>query len=308
MKKLYILIFCILIGKVHAQNFAPRGATWYYSYATAWFTNGYIKMVTTGDTILNGISSQILDVRLNAYNGSSDTWIENQHYQTNYVSSDSDHVYLWRDSIFIMLYDFSVSVGDTIETYHSFPDNIGSPECDSIGRAIVTDIGFENINGLSLRWYEIEDLPSSPIYATGRIYERIGSTHFFLGEPGTCVTFWEENIDFLRCYSDSVFGEYQSTELPCDFITSIEANTLGVSFQMFPNPTSRNTHIEWDKAIQIESISIVNLSGSQVYHSENLAKSSTAINIDVHDFSPGMYFVELITGEGERASKKLIIE
>jgi hypothetical protein len=91
-------------------------------------------------------------------------------------------------------------------------------------------------------------------------------------------------------------------------IDLVENSKNKLNCKLFPNPTSHSAILQWDKFIQVETISIVNLSGSRVYHRDNLAKSSSAINIDVHDFSPGMYFVELITGEGERASKKLIIE
>ena len=71
-------------------------------------------------------------------------------------------------------------------------------------------------------------------------------------------------------------------------------------FDVFPNPANIEFNIQLKEGIRLEKANIYNQLGQ-------LILSSSETNIDVNNLSQGMYFVEVITNQGN-STKKLIIE
>jgi hypothetical protein len=258
-------------------------------------TNDYYSYFTSGDTLFSEIAYYKLfhdDISqpLGFLRENEDGQVYFKTFQPN-INLNACGVQTLDSSLLnqdLLLVDFNLEIGDTLfSPFYNTEEFI-------VSYIVVYNVETINTGGFSRKVVSFFD----NLEAEGNFVEGVGSDfglfRFWCTE-GIGVT------NHLDCYLNEQQPIYGSCVVDIQELAQVKIN-------LYPNPTSGNTHINWDKAIQVESISIVNLSGSRVYHRDNLAKSSSAINIDVHDFSPGMYFVELITGEGERASKKLIIE
>ena len=307
MKKIFTLFMFFLTINGFSQNFAPQGATWYYSYSSVFF-DGFVKIRIVGDTIIHGIVSQKLLKTLTYLNFATgqvttDTFLG---YEFTYV--DQKHVYQLIGDEFRVLYDFEVQVNDTIFIYNSeFYD--WTNECDSVGRALVTETGTEIINGLELRWYKIVTLEESPFILNGKIIERIGNTTGSLFSlPSDCIYIQEWIGQFLRCYADDDFPEYKLLNYngPCDFITGIDEITLEQNFfSFYPNPATDQLTIEINENAKIKLVSIFTIDGKLI---RLIPLSEPIFNIDISGLLSGVYLLEAETEDGYREVKRLSIE
>jgi len=136
MKKIYFLfLFSLLFyGKINAQNYFPKGATWYFHippFSSASFS--YTTMESKGDSIFNGDTLTYIEGYVTCGAG----WDE-------FLKQVGQKVYKLNkcDSTFSLLYDFGANVGDTLVIY---PGNC-DPWADSVIYS-VDSIKQINING-----------------------------------------------------------------------------------------------------------------------------------------------------------------
>ena len=307
MKKILTILILFTSLNGFSQNFAPPGATWYYYYVLYGSAEGYVNLSYTGDTIILGIPSQKISLTYNYVNFQSGE-IGESFWGNEYTYADQDHVYQLIGDEFKVLYDFTVQTGDTIVVhyYYDFPV---PEECDSLGRALVTESGTEIINNMELRWYTIETFENSPNVLNGKIIERIGnSTGYIFSQPANCVFFWEQYGGPFRCYSDNEFNEYKnpSYDDPCDFITGIDVFTkTNLGFQLYPNPTNGKASLTINSNKIAKWVRVYEVSGRLVLQ-EPIVESS--LQLDVSGLVPGMYLLEVETKVGYREVKRLVIE
>jgi hypothetical protein len=314
MKKIVTILVLLTTLSGFSQNFAPPGATWHYNFSSVWLF-GFTKITQIGDTIIQGIQAQKLEMR-GSYTFWEDgtTFIE-QFAGYEYTYADQDHVYQLIGNEFKVLYDFTVQTNDTILIYN---DGISiSPDCDSVGRAIVTDTGTEIINGLELRWYEIVSLETSPFFLNGKIIERIGNiTGYLFRQPSECLSINESVDGPFRCYEDDDFPEYKNPlfDEPCDFITGInELTKANLGLRVFPNPASGVVNVSVSENVKVEKVRVYEDSGRVVlekYWNQSPQPPSpmgSSISLDVSNLSPGMYLLEVETKDGFREVKRFLI-
>lgn len=232
---------------------------------------------------------------------SGDTVIDNQTYKTVYKSQAEFPVNwnywggireedqkIWRkgtnNSPERLIYDFNLSVGDTMWVYEVDP-------------MVVDSIGFELINNETRKhiYFSYPDYPS----LTELWIEGIGSNRGIL-EPGSATFvgggFW------LLCMKEN--GEiiyYNPNYNNCFLITEIAEinNTL---IQIYPNPAQDKIKIKNSGNLKIESISIIDLKGQKLMEFEK-----TLTLLDLSKISTGIYLIKLIHENGE-ITKKIIIE
>jgi len=88
-----------------------------------------------------------------------------------------------------------------------------------------------------------------------------------------------------------------------DAIAEIPKADLGL--RVWPNPASETVNISVAENVQIEKVRIYELSGRAVLES---SVNENRIKIDVGGLSPGMYLIEVETGDGYREIKRLVVE
>lgn len=77
-----------------------------------------------------------------------------------------------------------------------------------------------------------------------------------------------------------------------------------ITLRLFPNPASEMVYIESNEPVN--RIEIFQVSGARMLLTQDKNVHSTGINVS--EFSPGLYLVQIVLQSGERISRKLIID
>ena len=300
MKKVLLLLITGLLfpGISNSQSWAPQGSEWYYDFQSFNFV-GYVKISNTGDTVINSINCTILSkeqIIMDFLNGQVDT----VQLGSEYMYSDEDKVYIYRQQTFFTLYDFSANTGD----YWEIPALLDGV-CDSTGKIIVDSIETTVINNETLRVLYCSAYDGSHWTLGHKIVEKIGCIDSYMLPEGTSNCGVADVIEAgaLRCYSDDSFGLY-STGIaePCDFIEGINNFQKNDLIDIFPNPSNGNFTIESDLLNKSKfRIEIYDITGNLFF---NEVLYSKHFKLDLKD---GLYFMKIIDGENVYL-KKLIIE
>jgi len=305
MKKLKIILIIaatILSNLCSAQNWAPDGAEWYYSFASFW-NEGYVHIYTSGDTLINDISCRKLDREYVIHN--HNTGVTTTSYiGREYMYYDEDKVYIYVNDQFYTLYDFSANVGDSwiIPENEDLngPDDMFDPE----GEIVVIETGVETINGQELRKIVVKETDESH-WGLGRtIIEKIGPMGYMLPEPtpNTGVADVYEGGP-LRCYSDNEFGNYSTGIVEeCDFVVSVETNKESL-FEIYPNPCEDILNVKFPETMKNCNIGIFDMSGREI---KKLKANGASTQINTSDLKTGMYRINLKTASTN--SNHLIIK
>lgn len=231
---LTFLYLCFSFLNLQAQDsdaieWAPIGATWHYQIrldqgqpAVSW-----IKLQSDRDTVIDGDLFKVIKIET-TYN---DRFINNYFL----LKQLGERLYFRTDSIDHLIYDFSLSVGDTlivknpIDLIHSIVDL----PYDTL---VIEEIESIEINGQNRRKQVVKSSALASDYGPILI-EGIGSIGFWFFPTYTSA----EDIDVIdgfRCYEDDQIGLYQHTEVPCDFdnVFVPTSNFLSFPLDIFPNP------------------------------------------------------------------------
>jgi hypothetical protein len=292
------LIF--LSGTPKAQSFAPVGAIWHYNQATI-IPNviTYKTIESVSDTIIHGKNCQKLIEVERLY---QDTMSIIFHYC--YSSNDSVCFYNFQADTFFLLYNFSLSAGETMSLPQYLTIN-GTP-------LLVTVDSITNIqtNNLSRRAQYVSGGDGITVDFGGIVIEGIGNINFMF--PVT-----ESNINGpLRCYADNIVGQffnnllfvsgwnYQNCE---DIITGIIATNNNGTLEIFSNPVINNhlfIHLHASHP-SMNRYQICSIDGKVI--SKGVLPGNTeetVINLD--KFNHGLYFIIVFYGDRVTAEKFII--
>jgi len=299
MKKVLLLLITGLLfsGISNSQSWAPQGSEWYYDFQSFNFF-GYVKISNIGDTVINGINCAILSKEqifldsLGQYN--------TIQLESEYMYSDEDKVYIYRQQTFFTLYDFSANAGD----YWEIPALLNGV-CDSTGKIIVDSIETTVINNETLRVLYCSAYDGSHWTLGHKIVEKIGCIDSYMLPVGTtnCGVADIYEAGALRCYSDDDFELYSTGIVePCDYIEGINDFQKNDLIDIFPNPSNGNFTIESDLLNKSKfRIEIYDITGNLLINEVHYSKH---FKLNLQD---GMYFVKIIDGENVYL-KRLIIK
>ncbi len=242
-----MLFTVVLTHLCYAQEFAPLNAEWHYQ---KWSINDdyfvdYYSAKAERDTMINGNYATILTYKANG------TVIPDAEI---IIREENSKVYFYENNSFKLLYDFTLSVGDTLtfsvpQNFYYYDISCGpGPDTSSLHLAQVTiDSIFPNIfDNQSLDvFYTTPIYDNSAQYFSwqlGPIVERIGCYYGMFGLSTTqCLG---GDFGHFRCYSDSILTYYLSVE-DCNYTTTginNVADKLPVS--VYPNPATNAITIE----------------------------------------------------------------
>lgn len=285
-----LLLLTLENGSLKSQGWAPLGATWYYSYDSFWVT-GYVKIVSLADTNFNGRNYRILEKSYHTYDYLSLIY-KDTVFGYEYVYTDSNRLYIFRNHNNYILYDMSQGPGGSWVIPATFP------VCDSTGEVEVDVISSATINGSMYKTMTVNSKDSSHWGWGGGsptiIIDKIGNTGaYFLPD----ITFYCGVVDIfeggpLRCYHDNSMGWfYTYIQDECDYINYTgEYNEAG--FAIYPNPARDFLWIGVPSTLKVISYEIMNLSGLAVKPKQSCSRYSE-IMIPVDNLKPGLYFIKL---------------
>ena len=185
-----------------------------------------------------------------------------------------------------LLFDFSLSVGDTMNSIFYTPVYGGfSNPIDSISEYILPNNDTCKVlyfDPVYFMW--VENLRGNfmleGVGGPGGIYYPFDVTPVGNGDADrTLICYQENGINLL--------GD-------CIFPNSISENTISISFDIYPNPTSGNFTIELEKQ-ENANITIYSIAGKRVFNKQYVSNDLIDINIDTPN---GIYFVKVETEKG----------
>ena len=319
-KKLLACLFTILISStLSGQEWAPLGATWYYSF-DGFGVEGYVMIESTGDTVISGQTYRVLVKTQHSFNYITSTYFHGE-IGREYTYAENDKVYVWRNNVVYILYDFGTQQGEEWEVPYTYEvDSI----CDTVGIVQCVFSDTATLNGFPVRIMLIA--PAEESYwgfgENGEVIEYIGNTSFYLfpNITGECpIADLGEGGEF-RCYHDDIIGWY--TTVPqgeCDYLVGVEElRVAGCGLQVYPNPCRDVLKIRYKMqdpgyslpAGQAVMIEIYNISGNKVLALECTARRGGVheTGIDLSDLSSGIYFLRIESGNKVMVQKIVKME
>lgn len=311
MKKTIITMAILLLaaaGMAQAQTheFAPVGAEWYYGRQTM-FTWGYIKIMVTNDTIIDGHACSILHKEEHGFNYYSQN-LYNFDLGREFIAQKKDSVLIYRKGRFYKLFDFSAEIGD------SWP----VPGDEEDGEVILCGKGTEIVNGNELRYILITDEISSPYgYGNGmmgdtlfppdtiKVLERIGPIGCYLLPTPRNTLDYDGEGGILRCYSDDIVEvNYSWPFVNCDYIddnhVGFDENVQISKYGIYPNPTNKSIRITISDESPI-SVCIFDPIGRRVYSEVIAGMHFYEINLSF--LNPGIYCITISDGLNTYSNK-----
>jgi Secretion system C-terminal sorting domain len=282
MKKILLTLSLAFTYTLNAQTYLPfpdSAATWVNTYYNVvpigpTYQNVLVDVInycTDGDTSINSLTyTKIKICPENIYHAA----IRDDNGKVYVVPKDSTQEFL--------LYDFTVSLGDTI--YNVYYESFGSGgyyEHTIIPELIVTEVQIENLDGIDRK------------VINGMWYEGIGNRQGLFLEPWINISMYTLK---LECHSVNGLGIYpNATTEPCQFDLGVEE--LIVSVELFPNPANETIRVNF-----------INESGNVTFQFTNLLGNNIEVKqlgdnlFDISKLPSGNYFLVI---SSENSSKTI---
>jgi hypothetical protein len=296
---LFTLMLHTFVGK--AQNFAPIGAKWTYKYIQGTIQPPPYLVVPvtieiTKDTLINGLECR---EALIAISGDVQT--------KKYVRNVNDRflVYSPVNNEFNLLYDFNVTVGDTLKIFSSAP--FSQDFLDS-SYVIIDSLGTKNIKGVNYRAYHqtcLNNLGSCFDGEDGWVIDSLGIvsryyeypfvdkiSYLFLSALNVGPTY----IFPLRCYSDTN-TRYNYSNSACDtsyIITQIKDVKNG-SLTIYPTVLSKDNYtifIDNPSPNKIKNVELFGMQGKRLRVKIQHQLKRCQVTIEQKGL-PGIYFLQV---------------
>lgn len=282
-----LLMTCFLLtgfGQAY-QPFPTSNAMWRENSGGFQCSCCYDYQYTiTGDTVINTLTYHKLQKTGVKY---LDDWIGNCSSNIAYVinqyagcfrnDSTSKKVFFVypMTSNDTLLYDFNLSIGDTVPP--SPLNNNGN------FLNVVTDIDSVFLGGVYLKRFKLDSCWQQVYYIEG-----IGSTHGLLS-PTMCPF---EAMYNLQCFTKNSITVYPDSTTTCSIVTSLNETIPINHFSIFPNPTTGKLYITTN--VQSYDISIFNMTG-QLIQKRNFNSNSTLL--DISNLPTGLFLIQLSENE-----------
>lgn len=282
-----ILAFFIFQYSVQGQDYMPfptDSASWHTLYSWPEMVPPYVSYYTikyeiAGDTLINTETYKKLNKSVLSGNNN------NPSYQGAYRVTNHKKVFYIEagEEYEILLYDFSLIPGDTIELQNEI-----------ILTCVDTSTIYLN-NNPHLLYYIVLDQPTHTCYTTwvqgiGSLRTPLETASFCGISPEwasdlTCFSYkdeniyeWEMNPYFSGCVGQNVIG---TEDYSCD------------DLQIFPNPVKgKSKIIGCENDILISSYQILDIMGHVIFKYDNTLLSE--IEIGEKDFASGTYFLRIV--------------
>ncbi|MEY5001058.1 MAG: hypothetical protein RLZZ211_1094 [Bacteroidota bacterium] len=301
MKSIFLFFALVFSSLSFAQNWAPAGAKWHYTYIG--FSSGYVEIANVGDTIIAGQTCQKLQKTFNGlqFGVTPTTYI----FDTSYTYENNGVVYVLEQNQWKTLYNFNAAVG---EHWPMAPmPEFGGCTVNSQLKVLAT--GIKVINAQTLKYLVVDfcnpDLTSQGFQDT--IIEKIGFTSSYMLPFDMCTMAFDGNEGGpFRCYSDDNFSLYKPFYAnDCEFLVGVEENALASSIVIAPNPSNGLFELRSAKPEPLR-VEIYNTLGQHLgsyLHTD----ASLAIELDLSAQTSGIYFAHVTQG-AQNGLFRLVVE
>ena len=293
-----LLLFLLCSGLSFAQNWAPNGAQWHYSYYG--FFPGYVDIAYSSDTLIDGQVTKKLTKTFHGLGWGMD--VTSYSIGTEYTYEANGVVYLRYQNQWDTLYNFNAQVGDSWRmAKQPLISNIIPPN----SRMKVMSTGTMMINNEARNYFVIDKCDSNNMsfgFLQDTLIENIGFLHEYLlpYDQFDGAVDGNEGGPF-RCYSDNIFALYKPNYLEvCDYIMGTIELEGSASFQVYPNPVSDQINIPESLIQEYNHYRILSSEGKLIQ------KGQTTEQIEVANLPAGNYTL-LIENQTQKRFAKLLV-
>jgi|LakMenE18May10ns_1017289.scaffolds.fasta_scaffold01279_1 hypothetical protein len=296
MKSLLFNLFILFSISIHAQNWSPSGANWTYSYYG--FFPGYVDVLYSGDTIIDGQTSKMLTKTFHGIDWNM-TLVSNV-FAKDYTYENNGVVYIRYQNQWDTLYHFNAQVGDHWRMAKQPVANV----CPQNSRLNVLATGNKLINN-ETRKYLVVDFCNPDLSSLGWGQDTIVENIGFIGSYFLPYDQFDGALDAneggpFRCYTDDNFATYAPHyNGACDYIVGMEELSGSSSFIIYPNPIQNDIHIPFDFINKFTRYTLYSLDG-KIHQMGYISE-----NIPVHHLKSGNYLLE-ISNESEKKFAKIL--
>ena len=293
-----LVLFLLLSGFSFAQNWAPNGAQWHYSYYG--FFPGYVDIAYSGDTLIDGQVSKKLSKTFHGLGWGMD--ITSYSIGTEYTYEANGVVYLRYQNQWDTLYNFNAQVGESWRMAKQSFTNVAPQN----SRIKILETGTLIINNQTRKYLVAEKCDSTHIslgWLTDTLIENIGFLHDYLlpYDQFDGAVDGNEGGPF-RCYSDNNFATYKPSYLEvCDYITGTTELEGIASFQIFPNPVTDQINIPESLIQEYNHFRILSNEGKVIHQGQ------TTATLDVANLPAGNYTLLIESQTQKRFAKVLVV-
>jgi hypothetical protein len=301
-KVVFICILSFFAVSGMTQEWAPVGATWYYT--ESFFGPGidFTRLESVKDTLVAGISCR----KITKYHNPDCT--DRPTVEFMYESNHRIYFYDKLFSTFQTLYDFSPVPGNS--WYIKLKNYSNPPDTDTVF-VTVDSIRPVNINGTMLnKFFVTYDFHNEmvPYFTyTGILIERIGDLYYMFNfSPSFGFVCDGSRSDGLRCYDDNVIGHYETGIADsCTYVSvGIPAHNGATTpfVRIYPNPVQDYLKIKSENCRPV-FYTIRDMPGKTI-------RTGSFINntLSVSGLLPGIYLLDLYDGQNNRIVRQKFIK
>lgn len=300
---LILILFAINLQLVAQPTWFPENAEWYYFTICPDSPNcGYQRYNTDGDTLINGVSAHVLRGYL------ENSWLQIEETGSHYFRFADDTVFYYSslNEDWGLLYDFNAQPGDVWDLSVTLTGLIGMELDEDYNATVVVDsVTQEMIGGESRKLIHTSPQPFSNWGFFGPILEgvgAIGDCRGLFGEP--IMNHPAISLPRFSCYRENGEVIVGTDGYPCGVVSSV-AESVPLSFIIFPNPTTSIVHIELSHQSEwLEVIRLYDQLGKQV---RTYAATHFPLTLDLSDLPAGVYVLEGRTSLEKRVISRLMI-
>ena len=293
MKTSFLVLFTLFSFSFHAQNWSPSGANWKYSYYG--FFPGYVDVLYSGDTLIDGQTAKILFKTFHGIDWSM-TVISNS-IGKEYTYENNGVIFIRYQNQWDTLYHFNAQVGDHWRMAKQPFTNV----CPENSRLKVLATGNKSINNETRKYVVVDfchpDLSSLGVQDT--IVENIG----FIGSYFLPYDQFDGAVDGneggpFRCYSHDNFATYAPHfSGACDYIIGMEE--LATTFSIYPNPVQDEIHLSTEFSSAFTCYTLYSLDGKMQQ------AGPISETIPLNHLRSGNYILELSNSTQKQFAKVL---
>ncbi len=259
---------------------------WHYAYTNV-AESGFIKLVDSGDTILQGKTCMKLNATKHSFfiTGPSGGMFETQApYISGIVYNSNDTMFHWNTDHFNVLYIFNPVVNQEWVVF----DNAPFLNCNDSSLVQVIASGTETLNNYQFDYYQLSTLVGSGVGVDSKVYNTIGPLGaYFFPTSRNCDSTVIPEFDqiHLICFEDDSIAVNPANDI-CEWHLGIGDNQIE-TFSYYPNPTAGELFVTAEH--EIGDFTIVDLFGNCVLRSQT---NESFLKIDVTFLANGIYLLK----------------
>ena len=297
MKTHFIVLFTLLSFSFNAQNWSPSGANWKYSYNG--FFPGYVDVLYSGDTLIDGQTAKILSKTFHGIDWSMA--VISSAIGKEFTYENNGVIYLRYQNQWDTLYHFNAQVGDH---WRMAKQPIVSV-CPENSRLNVMAIGNKIINN-ETRKYVVVDFCNPDLSSLGWGQDTIVENIGFIGSYFLPYDQFEGAVDGseggpFRCYSHDNFATYAPHfSDACDFIVGLDE--LSSTFNIYPNPVQDEIYLSTEFSNAFTDYTIYSLDGKMQQAGPILEM------IPLNHLTSGNYILEISNSKQKQFARVLKVD